>query len=358
MAATRINIQGLTKSYARLGRETVAVDGVDLSIEPGEIFFLLGPSGCGKTTLLRMIAGFINPTKGRILFDSEDVTWRAPHERRVGMVFQSYALWPHMSVFENVAFGLRMKGTEKRVADRNVRDALEIVQMGEYGERRPNELSGGQQQRVALARALVVEPRVLLLDEPLSNLDTKLRTDLRTEIRRVCKQAGTTTIYVTHDQKEALAVADRIAVMRTGRVCQLGSPQDLYQRPADTFVASFLGELNLIPGIVESESGRSRVLQTSFGKVVSDHPSAEKLAVGRNATIGIRPERIKLGVSGEFPSTAAVLTATYLGDVQQLRILAGSDEFRVTAPGSARFSDRQPCSFVFEPADVMCFARG
>ena len=354
MTATRIEIQGLTKSYTRSGKQTVAVDSVDLTIEPGEIFFLLGPSGCGKTTLLRMIAGFIEPTAGRILFDGDDVTWRPPHERRVGMVFQSYALWPHMTVAANVAFGLRVRGISAADAHTKVLAALDIVQMSEYADRKPNELSGGQQQRVALARALVVEPRVLLLDEPLSNLDTKLRNDLRSEIRKVCKQAGTTTIYVTHDQKEALAIADRIAVMKSGKVCQLGSPHELYLRPQSTFVAGFLGDLNLIPGVIVDE-GAHRAVQTSFGKLGTSHESSVSVPAGSLVLAGVRPERIRLSEDG---MSGQIQTATYLGDTQQIKLRAGDDEFRVVVPGGLRYREGDNCRFSVEATDVMCFPRG
>ncbi len=356
MTATQITIDGLEKSFTRAGTRTIAVNHVDLAIEPGEIFFLLGPSGCGKTTLLRMIAGFIEPTKGRILFDGNDVTWSAPHERRVGMVFQSYALWPHMTVTENVAFGLRVRGETGAGVLQRVQEALELVQMGPYGQRRPNELSGGQQQRVALARALVVKPKVLLLDEPLSNLDAKLRNDLRAEIRRVCKLAGTTTIYVTHDQKEALAIADRIAVLRDGKVCQVGSPTELYENPVSTFVAGFLGDVNLIPAVVESAGAAGAVLRTSFGELRSSHAAAEGLTVGSKVNVGVRPERIAIGSDGDLEGT--VSQALFLGDSKQLRIRAGTEELRAIASGKATVRDGDTVRWQLAPSDVMCFPGG
>ena len=241
--AVDVKIRNLTKRFG----EAVALDGVSLDIRPGELFFLLGPSGCGKTTLLRHVAGFYEPDSGSIEIGGADVTRLPPHKRDTGMVFQSYALWPHMTLAQNVAFGLEMRKVPKAEADRRVREALAAVQMEDKAERRPNQLSGGQQQRVALARALVVQPRCLLLDEPLSNLDAKLRLEMRMEIRRICKAAGLTAIYVTHDQKEALSIADRIAVMRAGRLEQVGAPLEVYRKPCNRFVASFIGETNFLP---------------------------------------------------------------------------------------------------------------
>ena len=241
---TSIRLDHLTKRFG----DTVALDDVTLTIEPGELFFLLGPSGCGKSTLLRAIAGLHAPTSGRIYFNDRDVTPLATERRNAVMVFQSYALWPHMTVAQNVAFGLGVRGIKGADQTVRVEDLLRLTRMDPYARRKPNELSGGQQQRVALARALAVRPDCLLLDEPLSNLDAQLRHEMRTEIRRICKSAGFTAVYVTHDQKEALSVADRIAVMNNGRLAQVGTPQDLYLRPASRFVASFIGPTNFLPG--------------------------------------------------------------------------------------------------------------
>ena len=241
--AVSIQIQDLVKRFGA----TTALDHVSLDIEPGELFFLLGPSGCGKTTLLRHVAGFYEPDEGTIRIGGEDVTRLPPHKRDTGMVFQSYALWPHMTLAENVAFGLRMRGVGRAETAERVRKALAAVKMEDKASRKPNQLSGGQQQRVALARALVVQPRCLLLDEPLSNLDAKLRLEMRGEIRRICKEAGLTAVYVTHDQKEALSIADRLAVMHAGRLEQVGAPLEVYRRPRNRFVASFIGETNFLP---------------------------------------------------------------------------------------------------------------
>src|SRR3954467_4929698 len=257
-----IQIQQVTKRFGAV----TALQHVDLTIEPGELFFLLGPSGCGKTTLLRSLAGFYFPEEGQIFFGDEDVTRLAPHKRNTGMMFQSYALWPHMTVAENVAFGLEERKVPRDEIKRRVREALESVRMGEYGTRRPNQLSGGQQQRVALARALVIRPRCLLLDEPLSNLDAKLRLEMRTEIRRVCKEYKLTTVYVTHDQKEALSISDRMAILDRGRVLQVGTPREVYRRPTCKTVANFIGETDFITGrIVSVGNGRLQV-ETSVGR--------------------------------------------------------------------------------------------
>jgi iron(III) transport system ATP-binding protein len=238
-----IRIQHLTKRFGT----TTALENLDLTIQPGELFFLLGPSGCGKTTLLRSMAGFYIPEEGTIHFGDEDVTRLEPHKRNTGMMFQSYALWPHMTVAENVAFGLEQRRVPRDEIRRRVGEALESVRMGSLAARRPNQLSGGQQQRIALARALVIRPRCLLLDEPLSNLDAKLRLEMRTEIRRVCKEFNLTTVYVTHDQKEALSISDRMAILDRGRILQVGAPREVYRRPSSKVVADFIGEADFIP---------------------------------------------------------------------------------------------------------------
>src|SRR5688572_12613858 len=235
---TTVRLDNITKTFG----STVAVVNVDLTINAGELFFLLGPSGCGKSTLLRLIAGLHEPTAGRIWFNDRDVTPLQTRERNAVMCFQSYALWPHMSVRENVRFGLAVRGADAAEQRRRVDEVLSLVRMLELADRKPNQLSGGQQQRVALARALAVKPACLLLDEPLSNLDAKLRHEMRTEIRRICKTTGVTTVYVTHDQKEALSIADRIAVMRVGKIEQVGTPSDVYHRPVNAFVKEFMAQ--------------------------------------------------------------------------------------------------------------------
>src|SRR3954469_13237461 len=251
-----IGIQQLTKRFGTVA----ALQHLDLTIEPGELFFVLGPSGCGKTTLLRSMAGFYIPEAGKIFFGEEDVTRLAPHKRNTGMMFQSYALWPHMTVAENVAFGLEERKVAASEIKRRVAEALSSVRMEQSAERKPNQLSGGQQQRVALARALVIRPRCLLLDEPLSNLDAKLRLEMRMEIRRVCQEFKLTTVYVTHDQKEALSISDRMAILDHGRVLQVGTPREVYRRPTSQRVANFIGETDFIPGkVLSADSGRAIV---------------------------------------------------------------------------------------------------
>lgn len=287
MAGGHLRITGLSKSFD----EHVAVDNIDIDIAAGEFFSLLGPSGCGKTTTLRMIAGFERPTSGRIEIDGDDMAHTPPHLRPVNTVFQSYALFPHLSVIENVAFGLRYQKVPAAEAAKRADAALDLVQMSEYRTRRPVQLSGGQQQRVALARALILEPRVLLLDEPLGALDAKLRKALQIELKTLQEQVGITFVYVTHDQEEALTMSDRLAVMRDGHVEQIGPPDQVYERPASTFVADFLGVCNLMPVIVESHNGVSTRVKLGDQSLVST--SGRELPPGP-AYVSIRPERIRL----------------------------------------------------------------
>jgi iron(III) transport system ATP-binding protein len=323
-----IQIQKLTKRFGAV----TALHQVDLTIQPGELFFLLGPSGCGKTTLLRSMAGFYIPEEGKILFGDEDVTRLEPHKRNTGMMFQSYALWPHMTVAENVAFGLQERRVSKDETKRRVADALESVRMSAYADRRPNQLSGGQQQRVALARALVVRPRCLLLDEPLSNLDAKLRLEMRTEIRRVCKEFQLTTVYVTHDQKEALSISDRMAILEAGRVLQVGTPREIYRRPARKTVAHFIGETNFLAGEVEGATDGRVVVRTPIGvfEGVAGDANA-RLSVGNRVTISIRPECWTL--SRETPAKNFVKgrigESVYLGELAQYDFVAGAVTLKI-----------------------------
>jgi spermidine/putrescine transport system ATP-binding protein len=248
--AAGIELAGLTKRFGHGVTSHAAVDNIDLSVAGGEFFSLLGPSGCGKTTTLRLIAGFEEPTDGRILLDGADVSHVPPHKRNVNTVFQSYALFPFLSVFDNVAFGLKHASVTKAELKQRVTDALSLVSMSDFASRRPSQLSGGQQQRVALARALVLNPAVLLLDEPLGALDAKLRRSLKVELKALQERVGITFIYVTHDQEEALTMSDRIAVMNAGRIAQVGTPQEVYESPADAYVADFLGAANLLHIVV------------------------------------------------------------------------------------------------------------
>jgi iron(III) transport system ATP-binding protein len=312
-----IKIQQLTKRFGAV----TALHKLDLTIEPGELFFLLGPSGCGKTTLLRSMAGFYIPEEGKILFGDEDVTRLAPHKRNTGMMFQSYALWPHMTVAGNVAFGLEERRVPKDEIKRRVGEALESVRMNQYADRKPNQLSGGQQQRVALARALVIRPRCLLLDEPLSNLDAKLRLEMRTEIRRVCKEFKLTTVYVTHDQKEALSVSDRMAILEHGHILQVGTPREVYRRPTRKTVANFIGETDFITGEVAGMHGDSVTVETAIGRfdgVLGDPGQRPK--VGDDVTLSVRPECWELSrerLSERNSVQGKIGGFVYLGEVAQ-----------------------------------------
>ncbi|MFZ4764227.1 MAG: ABC transporter ATP-binding protein, partial [Roseimicrobium sp.] len=345
-----ISIRHVTKKFGT----TLGLNDVSLEIARGELYFLLGPSGCGKTTLLRHIAGFYRPDKGQILFDNEDVSHLPPHKRGTAMMFQSYALWPHMTVAENVAFGLEERRRPSSEIDRRVTEALALVKMDALGQRRIQQLSGGQQQRVALARALVVRPSVFMLDEPLSNLDAKLRIEMRSEIRRICKESGLTGIYVTHDQKEALSMADRMAILNQGRVAQVGTPMEIYRNPVSKMVAEFIGETNLLGGTIKSASYRPGLwdIETACG-LLRGRPSGEwNPVVGQPVTLSIRPEALSLQELPDTPNKfyGNILETTYLGETVQyelalrdgtpLRIAEmnppmilqpGSDEVRATA---------------------------
>jgi iron(III) transport system ATP-binding protein len=349
-----IRIQQLTKRFGSV----TALQQLDLAIAPGELFFLLGPSGCGKTTLLRCLAGFYIPDEGRIFFGEEDVTQLAPHKRNTGMMFQSYALWPHMTVAENVAFGLEERKVPRDEIKRRVGEALESVHMGAYAARKPNQLSGGQQQRVALARALVIRPRCLLLDEPLSNLDAKLRLEMRAEIRRVCKEFNLTTVYVTHDQKEALSISDRMAILDRGRVMQVGAPREVYRRPNSRLVADFIGETDFIPGRIVSAAGGRANVDTAVGRfegVLGD--SRAQPAAGAAVTLSVRPECWALSHSA--PSRNAVRgrigEAVYLGEMAQYQLIAGDQALKILE-FNPRFLDQTTRGDVFasaEPDDVV-----
>ena len=336
---TGVRTEKLSKRFG----STTALSDVDLDIAPGELFFLLGPSGCGKSTLLRLIAGLLHPTSGRIFFNDKDVTRQSTQRRSAVMVFQSYALWPHLSVRENVGFGLEIRKFSRTALAHRISEVLKLVQLEQYGDRKPGELSGGQQQRVALARALAVEPKCLLLDEPLSNLDAKLRTEMRSEIRRICKKANTTTIYVTHDQKEALSIGDRIALMEQGKVVQIGTPAQLYNKPASRFVASFLGQTNLLPGrVLHQERGLVR-LKTPLGEIMA----FANYMLAPSVTLAIRPEQMKVvrsdGIRVMSDETEGALSAarnrfigtpienTFLGETSEHLIEVDGTRVRVVA---------------------------
>ena len=306
----QVTLRGLTKRFG----QAAAVDRISLDIAHGEFVSLLGPSGCGKTTTLKLIAGFEAADEGAILFDGDDVVGVPAEKRDIGMVFQSYALFPHLTVGGNVAFGLEMRNRPKAEIARRLADALSIVQLEGLGGRYPRELSGGQQQRVALARALVIEPRILLLDEPLANLDARLRDEMRDFIRSLQRRVGITTIYVTHDQAEALTMSDKIVVMFGGHIAQVGDAEAIYERPASRAVADFVGRVNIVAGTMLSGD----MVRTSLGDIASD--GADTVVVGAAVELVLRPEAIRL-VPG---NTARVVSATYSGGLVDYAIETGS----------------------------------
>jgi iron(III) transport system ATP-binding protein len=344
---------------------TLALDDVSVRIESGEIFFLLGPSGCGKSTLLRIVAGLHEPTSGRVFFDDQDVTALPTEKRNAVMCFQSYALWPHMTVEQNVRFGVELRGLTQAQQNQRIDEVLRLVQMDSLRDRKPNQLSGGQQQRVALARALVVHPTCLLLDEPLSNLDTKLRLEMRGEIRRICRQASLTAVYVTHDQKEALSIADRMAILNLGRIEQVGKPHDVYLRPKNRFIAGFMGETNFIEGTVVDGGGERVTVDTPVGPIVST-AGAAKVTRGVKVLLSIRPEVVHVG--GEAPANAVnqydgiVHDTIYLGEFAQHQVNISTNGrpsgnplkvFELNPRLVARDETVERAKVWFDPADVV-----
>lgn len=320
--AVAVHLDHVCKSF---GTNRV-VDHITLTIQPGELFFLLGPSGCGKTTLLRCLAGFYIPESGAIRFNEDNITRLPPEDRDTGMVFQSYALWPHLTVAENVAFGLELRKVPRDEIKRRVDEALAMVKMSDRAGYRPNQLSGGQQQRVALARALVIKPKCLLLDEPLSNLDAKLRLEMRTEIRRICKQAGLTAVYVTHDQKEALSIADRLAILDRGVIQQCGTPQEVYLHPVSRFVANFIGETNFLEATVRKVTPEHVEVDTVAGPLTSTAPLAEPVQAGDRVTVSMRPETLHVGTHPRDEHNiwpARVHDTLYLGEIAQHQVTVG-----------------------------------
>jgi putative spermidine/putrescine transport system ATP-binding protein len=329
-------LRGLRKSFGG----SIAVDGVDLEVQRGEFLTLLGPSGSGKTTTLRMVAGFMSPSGGSIEIDGRDMTRVPPYRRDVGMVFQNYALFPHMTAAQNVAFPLRMRGRPKAEIERRVADALSLVKLGDLGGRYPRQLSGGQQQRIALARAVVFEPRLLLMDEPLGALDRKLRKSLQLEIIHISRQLGATVLYVTHDQEEALMMSDRIAIFSAGRIEQLGTGDDLYDRPASLFVADFIGESNILRGTYEADGANGGWLTrgTSRLRVGRDAAERSSLEGGAAAALVVRPERIRIAESGSETSSGANVVDATVGDVLNL----GPDtRYELVLDGGQRVSVRE-----------------
>ncbi len=357
-----IEIDHVTKRFG----DFVAVDDAHFAIAQGEFFSMLGPSGCGKTTTLRMIAGFETPSEGAIRLEGTDVSRVPPYKRNVNTVFQHYALFPHMSVWDNVAFGPRSQKVDKHETERRVDELLEVVRLAEYAKRRPSQLSGGQQQRVALARALVNYPSALLLDEPLGALDLKLRQVMQFELKRIQRELGITFIYVTHDQEEALTMSDRIAVMNAGNVEQIGTPTEIYDDPATVFVAGFIGQANLWPARVESTDETYAAVR-SLGTMLKTHTGRTRIEAGSAATVMVRPERVRVAMDepdGPARVAATVSDLTFQGPVVRLSLAAadgspivahvGADQdLPLLRPGDAVWATWAPdAACVLPPADI------
>lgn len=357
--ATEVQLIELRKSFG----DIEAVKGISLTIERGDFFTFLGPSGCGKTTILRMIAGFTRPDGGKILFDGQEVNELPSWKRDVGMVFQNYALWPHLSVFENVAFGLKERNLPKSIVREKTLRALEMVGLKGMEKRRPSELSGGQQQRVALARTLVIEPRLLLLDEPLSNLDAKLRIQMRHELVRIQKNLGITTLYVTHDQEEALILSTRIAVMSKGRVIQVGTPREIYENPNSQEVADFVGTSNFFSCKVKEVKGNQIELVSEEGLLmIVENQGGINLSPGTNLLLNIRPESIQIIYPNEVSSEGnriegIVRTSSYLGSLVQYEIeVFGGKRIKVNVVNprkKAIFEEGERVILTFSPDDTI-----
>ncbi len=313
-----VRLDHISKIYKdpKTGKDFYAVHDVSLEIKPGSFVTLLGPSGCGKTTTLRMVAGFESPDEGEIYLGEEPINELTPNKRDTAMVFQSYALFPHYNVFDNVAYGLKLRKVPKDETERRVKAMLELVEMGGMESRMTNQLSGGQQQRVALARALVVEPGVLLFDEPLSNLDAKLRVTMRTEIRRIQQKLGITAIYVTHDQSEAMSISDQIIIMKKGVIAQMGTPKEIYYHPKDEFVADFIGEANFIKGKIKAMQGSECVVSVTGRDVVVETDTAR--TPGTEGEIVLRPEAIRIAAEGMLPCTVEL--SCFMGSYQNYHV--------------------------------------
>ena len=350
----RISVQGPTKRFGQV----VAVNGASFAIEEGELFTLLGPSGCGKTTLLRLIAGFYAPDEGEIRFNDRVMNAVPPDQRGIGMVFQNYALWPHMTVAQNVGYGLKLRKVGGAERARRIYAILEKVKHAGLNARYPGQLSGGQQQRVALARALVLNPKILLLDEPLSNLDAKIRVQLRAEIRKLQKELGITTVYVTHDQEEALTLSDRIAVFDRGAASQIGLPKTLYERPANRFVADFIGVSNLIDGEVIASGGETLTVRTAFGELRA--LSDQDFRSGERCVVSIRPETVSLdgnAVAGHNRLEGRISFAAYLGNAVRYDVDLGQGGlFKVDVRDPWQHEPRAPgaaATVSFDPASTV-----
>jgi iron(III) transport system ATP-binding protein len=328
---TFLLLENLVKEFAGRGGEGIvrAVDGANISIAEGEFLTLLGPSGCGKTTTLRLVAGFEFPTAGRIILDGEVINERPPNQRDMAMVFQSYAIFPHLSVFENIAYGLKIRRLPADVIRQKVRRVLELTELTGLENRAPNALSGGQQQRVALARALVMEPKVLLMDEPLSNLDAKLREVMRIEIRQIQQTLGITSVYVTHDQVEAMTLSDRIVVMNQGRIEQIGSPVEIYHQPRTAFVADFIGRTNFIDGLVRQVNGETLTVEALGQPLAVPRPAERSFAAGEAVRLVVRPEAIRV-VDQDGQYRGVVRWASYLGSLVEYELEVAGQRLAVS----------------------------
>ena len=345
MSKELIRLQDLTMEF---DGERI-LDGINLYINDHEFLTLLGPSGCGKTTTLRMIAGFESPDEGGIYLGGEKIDELTPDKRDTAMVFQSYALLPHYNIFDNVAYGLKLRKMPKDVIKQKVTDILELVGLSGMEARMTNQLSGGQQQRVALARALVVEPGVLLFDEPLSNLDAKLRVSMRTEIRRIQQKAGITAVYVTHDQSEAMSISDKIIIMNAGKIAQMGTPHEIYYHPVNEFVADFIGEANFLKGKLVRHEENVDVIEVN-GKEVKVESTGDRLAVGADTTIVLRPESTVLCDEGVLP--CEVIVSTFMGAYQLYHVMVGDTKLIIheyNPKGKKIYSVGDKAGIYFEP---------
>lgn len=356
-----ICLKHLTKIFNSGEEAFKAVDDVNLQINAGELVTLLGPSGCGKTTILRMIAGFETPTEGQVFIGKHDVTSIAANKRNIGFVFQNYALFPHMTVFDNIAYGLKIRKLPTGEIVRRVAEALETVSLGGIEDRFPNQLSGGEQQRVALARVLVINPQVLLMDEPLSNLDAKLRIYMRSEIRSLQKRLGITCVYVTHDQKEALALADRIAVLNGGKVEQIATPFELYTNPTSLFVADFIGQANILKGKLTSIDGNfAKVLISEITVIAYVGEKSLEFKVGDEVAAAIRPESIEIVSSDDGTLRGQIVSSVFLGDeIEYVVKLASGDTIRVVEPyrrDGVLWQEGQGIGLHVDPLDVRLLA--
>ncbi|HHT9124777.1 MAG TPA: ABC transporter ATP-binding protein [Candidatus Brocadiia bacterium] len=363
-----VHLKNVFKQFRTMGTEITVLNNITLDVAGGELFFLLGPSGCGKTTCLRVIAGLTQQDSGNLYFGNRLMNTIPPHKRNTGMVFQNYALWPHMTVYQNVEYGLNVRKLPAHLKEEKVRKALKITRMTEFADKLPNQLSGGEQQRIALARALVIEPDLLLLDEPLSNLDAKLRLELREEIKRIHREVGVTSIYVTHDQKEALSLADRMAVMRDGTIEQIGAPREIYNCPANKFVAGFIGDANFIEGVFYKSKDRGEtIMKTAMGDICSSRPNKDFIE-GETVMCVVRPEAVKISDVEEHVGAglkpaptdrpnqfvAKLINLTYLGDSAELELnVEDKLPLKVKLLGSKWLIPDKPFIISFAKEDVI-----